>query len=185
MAGSARPGATPLGDGRCAFRVWAPMRERVAVRRVEDGRTVALERTARGWHEGVLDDCPPGTRYRLVLDDALELADPASRHQPEGVHGPSAVVSRDFDWSDDDWRGVPLADLVFYELHVGTFSDEGTFELSAPGITGNVEAGYCSIQSTEVPLDLAESIGAAVGDGQMAAKFVFDYFNRLQSSSKP
>jgi maltooligosyltrehalose trehalohydrolase len=108
--------------------VWAPLHERVDVRLVESGRSVRLEPRQRGYHEAIADDVAPGTRYLIVLDGELERADPASRWQPDGVHGPSSVVSPDFAWTDDDWRGLPLGELVFYELHVGTFSDDGTFD---------------------------------------------------------
>ena len=121
-------GARPLADGRCLFRVWAPARERLAVRLVDDGRTVPLEPTERGYHEAVVENVAPGARYLYVLDGELERPDPASRWQPDGVHGPSAVVSDDFAWTDDDWRGLQLGELVFYELHVGTFSEAGTFD---------------------------------------------------------
>ena len=70
-----------------------------------------------------------GDRYRFRLDDGEPVADPASGWQPDGVHGPSAVVDhRRFTWTDEDWRGVELADTVLYELHVGTFTPEGTFD---------------------------------------------------------
>src|SRR5690606_37634840 len=74
--------------------------------------------------EGVL----PGTRYTYLVDGRDEFPDPASRSQPEGVHGPSAVIDpRAFRWSDAAWTGAGLAELVIYELHVGTFTPEGTF----------------------------------------------------------
>ena len=140
-------GAEQLPDARCSFRVWAPTRERVEVRLVEDGRVVPLERTERGYFEAIASDVPPGTRYLLVLDGELERPDPASRFQPEGVHGPSAVVARDFAWSDDDWNGIALGDDVFYELHVGTFSDEGTFDGIIPHLRRlRDELGVTSIE---------------------------------------
>ncbi|HUF12481.1 MAG TPA: malto-oligosyltrehalose trehalohydrolase [Longimicrobiales bacterium] len=140
-------GARPLDDGRCAFRVWAPAPESVAVALPEDGRVAALAPTERGYHEGVVDDVAPGTHYLLVLDGDLERPDPASRFQPEGVHGPSAVVARDFPWTDGDWRGLRLGDLVFYELHVGTFSPEGTFDGVIPHLRRlREELGVTSIE---------------------------------------
>ena len=140
-------GARPLLDGRCSFRVWAPERERVDVRLLESGRVVPLERTERGYFEAVADDVAPGTRYLLVLDGELERPDPASRWQPEGVHGPSAVVSPHFDWSDGDWEGLPLGDFVFYELHVGTFSETGTFDGVIPHLRRlREELGITSIE---------------------------------------
>lgn len=137
-----RIGATHLGDGRTRFLVWAPDVDHVEVVLPDD--EVPLEPTERGYQQGEAGACPPGTRYRYRLDGGDPLPDPASRSQPEGVHGPSAVVDLEgFRWSDDAWRGVPLEDLVIYELHVGTFTPEGTFdaaisrldELRALGIT--------------------------------------------------
>ena len=140
-------GARPLADGRCSFRVWAPERERVDVRLVESGRTVPLERTERGYFEAIADDVAPGTRYLFVLDGELERPDPASRWQPDGVHGPSAVVSPHFEWSDGDWEGLPLGDFVFYELHVGTFSEDGTFDGIIPHLRRlREELGVTSIE---------------------------------------
>jgi maltooligosyltrehalose trehalohydrolase len=88
---------------------------------------VTLTKTADGYHEAVVGDCPEGTRYFFTIGDT-DRPDPASRHQPEGVHGPSEVVKRDYEWRDTKWTGLPLEDLVVYEMHVGTFTPEGTFE---------------------------------------------------------
>lgn len=140
-------GANPLGDGRCAFRVWAPAHERVQVRLPDEDRTVALDRTEHGYHAAVLDGVEPGARYVYVLSDGTERPDPASRSQPDGVHGPSAVVADDFEWTDRAWKNLPLADYVFYELHVGTFSDTGTFDGVIPHL-GRLrnELGITSIE---------------------------------------
>ena len=81
-----------------------------------------------GWHELAVEDAGPGTRYRFVLPDGARVPDPASRYAPFGVHGPSEVVDPDaFRWSDAEWRGLPWNEAVLYELHVGTFTPEGTF----------------------------------------------------------
>jgi maltooligosyltrehalose trehalohydrolase len=103
-----------------------------------------MQRDVMGYHTIVVDDVGPGTKYLYRLGDSRDRPDPASRRQPEGVHDPSELVDlRDFGWTDSDWKGVPLEDSVFYELHVGTFSRAGTFaalldsldELSALGVT--------------------------------------------------
>src|ERR1700682_633750 len=112
----------------CLFRVWAPAREHVDVHIVAPAeRRVPLAKTDLGYHEAVVDDVPPGAQYLFDLG-GFARPDPASRLQPQGVHGPSAVVPRDFEWHDRGWRGVALEDFVVYELHVGTFTDEGTFD---------------------------------------------------------
>src|SRR5688572_16946069 len=121
-------GAIYLGDGRTRFRIWAPRRRRVQVHLVSPKeRTVRLKEVEHGYYEAVVEDVQPGARYFYRLDVQLERPDPASRSQPADVHGPSEVVSTQFDWSDQQWPGRPLAEYILYELHVGTFSREGTF----------------------------------------------------------
>jgi maltooligosyltrehalose trehalohydrolase len=125
-------GAIPFGDRQCRFEVWAPRAERVEVRAVgSQERTILMEKDARGYHHGVADDLRPGTRYWFRLDHRIERPDPASRCQPEGVHGPSEIVDPVFDWSDQGWDGLALEDYILYELHVGTFTQEGTFDAAA------------------------------------------------------
>lgn len=138
-------GSYYLGDRRCAFRVWAPQRQQVAVRLLDsEPRDVPLNREERGYWSAVVEGIEPGQRYVYWLDGELERPDPASRCQPEGVHGPSQVVDcRSFAWTDGDWCGRSLSEYVIYELHVGTFTPAGTFaaigdrlpELKELGIT--------------------------------------------------
>ena len=81
-----------------------------------------------GWHERVVRDAEPGALYRFRLPDGMMVPDPASRFQPQDVHGPSEVVDpREYRWRDGDWAGRPWHEAVLYELHVGTFTPEGTF----------------------------------------------------------
>ncbi len=139
-----RLGATPQSDGTCRFEVWAPAAGALTVV-LDDGRDAPLRRDdERGTWVAVVDDVGHGDRYRYRLDDGEPLADPASGWQPDGVHGPSAVVDPGrFGWSDEGWGGVALADTVLYELHVGTFTPEGTLDaaigqldrLAALGVT--------------------------------------------------
>lgn len=122
-------GAHARADGSTSFLVWAPACERIRVRLHTDPvRSEALTRAADGYHAAILPDVPAGTRYGFVLEDGAELPDPASRFQPTDVHGPSEVVSRAFDWQTASWRAPDLRDLVIYELHIGTFTPEGTFD---------------------------------------------------------
>ena len=142
-----RLGATPHADGSCTFTVWAPHAERVyVVLRDGDGeRREQLEAGERGMFGARLTSVAAGARYHFLLDDdELALPDPASASQPDGVHGASEVVDHAaFRWSDAAWRGRPIDEYVIYELHVGTFTPEGTFdaiiprlaELAADGIT--------------------------------------------------
>src|SRR5262245_3762666 len=122
-------GAWPEKNG-IRFRVWAPDHPRVEVVWEESRgtRSAALERLDDGTFTGLIGEIVPGTRYRYRVSNDRLLPDPASRFQPEGVHGPSEVIDpAAFRWTDRSWTGVALADLIIYELHVGTFSDSGTF----------------------------------------------------------
>jgi len=119
-------GAMPLHEGGVQFRVWAPHVQTLAVRVGE----AVIPMTREGEDFRVLaPDARPGQKYSLVLDDAKERPDPASRSQPEGVHGQSEIIDPDaVIWSDQDWRGIELSEYIIYELHTGTFTPEGTFE---------------------------------------------------------
>ena len=95
-----------------------------------------------GYHRHEEADIPEGRRYAFRLDGGPERPDPCSLWQPEGVHGPSAVVRPDrFAWTDGGWKGVRREDLVFYELHVGTFTPEGTFDGDHPPAARPPRAG--------------------------------------------
>lgn len=119
--------------GGAHFRVYAPKRKRVEIVVESSRRVVRLEREADGHFEGSADGIGAGTLYRLRLDDGDKLyPDPASRFQPEGPHGPSEVIDPStFRWTDSSWRGVSLKGQVVYELHVGTFTREGTYAAAA------------------------------------------------------
>ena len=94
---------------------------------------VQMNPSELGYFDVTVSGTEPGARYRYVLDGQKERPDPASRFQPEGVHGPSEVIDPEaFQWSDDRWTGVPFHQLIIYELHVGTFTKEGTFQAIIP-----------------------------------------------------
>ena len=106
-----------------------------------------MERDALGYHRVVADKIRPATRYLYRLNNSLEYPDPASRLQPEGVQSPSQVVDlRPFEWTDSDWKGIPLEDTVFYELHVGTFTEEGTFAALIPHLDRLADLGVNTIE---------------------------------------
>jgi maltooligosyltrehalose trehalohydrolase len=139
LAGESRLGAVPREDGTVEICVWSPAPSRVAVR--SDGRETPLEREGEYWR-GTF----PGTDYLLVAD-GLEWPDPCSRRQPEGVRGPSRVLDTGaFSWSDEGWDGVLLDDLVLYELHVGTFTGEGTFDAVVPRLRALRDLGVTAIE---------------------------------------
>jgi len=127
------PHGAELRPGGVRFRFWAPDCARVAVElesRDAAGMAAALPMAALadGWHELTTGEAAAGSRYRFVLPDGLKVPDPASRFQPEDVHGPSEVIdARAYAWQHADWPGRPWTQAVVYELHVGAFTAEGTF----------------------------------------------------------
>jgi maltooligosyltrehalose trehalohydrolase len=121
-------GSAPLPDGSCRFCVWAPFVDTVEVHLLSPREEFhRLARAAGGCHAGIVAGVEAGALYRFRLDGGRERADPASRYQPQGVHGPSQVVPTSFAWTDAAWRGMPLERYLIYELHVGTFTPQGSF----------------------------------------------------------
>ncbi len=147
-ARSWRLGAT-CETGGVRFRVWAPERSRLDLVVETAGREAAhaLSKDEDGCFEGFVAGLGPGDLYRYRLDGEGPFPDPASRFQPRGVHGPSQVVDpRRFAWADAGWAGLPLSELVVYELHVGTFSPAGSFEGVAEKLPDLVDLGVTAIE---------------------------------------
>ncbi|AQQ15606.1 Malto-oligosyltrehalose trehalohydrolase [Corynebacterium glaucum] len=129
------------------FQVWAPHARDVRI--TIDGATHDMRAEDRGWW--FCDEVPQaGQRYTFSLFDGTEwtkpLPDPRTRSQPDGVHGPSEVVADDFEWTDHDWAGIHLRDQVIYELHVGTFTPEGTFNAVTDKLEYLAELGVNAIE---------------------------------------
>ncbi len=143
-----RLGAAYLGGGRCHFRVWAPDARAVDVRLLgPPERIVPLEPGGSGYHGGTVERVAPGALYLYRLNGEVDRPDPASRSQPQGVHGPSQVLEEGtFRWTDHGWRGLPLAAYIFYEVHVGTFSPEGTFDGVIRRLDDLVELGVTAVE---------------------------------------
>lgn len=124
-----RIGADYIGNGRCEFMVWAPLLKGVSLRLFHSEEIVPMDRDASGCWKITMEGVSPGTRYLFRLENERERPDPASHFQPEGVHGPSEVIDHSlFKWDDGEWRGIPLSEMIMYEIHVGTFTQEGTFD---------------------------------------------------------
>lgn len=130
--------------GGVRFRVWAPKRARVDVVLEEDGRSFPLTKDEQGYFSGHVPIAAAGMTYRYRLDNGEAYPDPCSRFQPNGPHGPSLIVDPDaYRWRTEDWPGLRMPGQVLYELHVGTFTPDGTLdaaqkeldELRACGIT--------------------------------------------------
>ena len=140
-------GATSLGDGRTEFLVWAPKPDLVELHLLTpEDRVVEMATLERGYRRAVVDRVDPGATYRYRLD-GHEYPDPASRYQPAGVHGPSSVIdARAFVWDDIGWTPPLLEEYVIYELHVGTLTQEGTFDAIVPHLDGLAALGLTAIE---------------------------------------
>ncbi len=135
-------------EGGAHFRVWAPKRKSVSVV-LDDGAEHALSAaTDGGYFSGIVPDVPVGVRYRFRLDDDQRLyPDPASRFQPEGVHGPSELVDPStYSWGDSAWPGLPSHGHVIYELHIGCFTPEGTWASAAEKLNHLKDLGVTIIE---------------------------------------
>ncbi len=143
-----RIGALYQGNNRCEFRVWAPVLGRLGLRIAGPGeRDLSLAQDEAGYWQTTVDEVPPGSRYWYVLEGSTQRPDPASQFQPEGVHGPSEVIDPSaFAWTDAGWEGLSLEDMVIYELHVGTFTPEGTFEAILPRLVPLRGLGVTAIE---------------------------------------
>jgi maltooligosyltrehalose trehalohydrolase len=117
-----------FSNGVATAVIWAPLADQVALKLTKGGQVLPLQKDGWGYWRGTGLDLQPGDSYKVVLDGEKELPEPASLSQPEGVHGPSQALDLSVDsWIDRDWKNFPLEQYLIYELHTGTFSEEGTF----------------------------------------------------------
>lgn len=198
MTDRTRHGACPLANGQARFNLWAPDAGRVALR-IEGGDTLPMDAGADGWY-GLTLACPPGTRYRYLIDDELAVPDPASRAQAGDIDGPSILVDHAaYPWRHADWRGRPWEETVLYEVHVGACGgyrglEAQLAELAEMGITalelmplaefpGDRNWGYDGVlpyapdAAYGSPDDLKRLIDAAHGHGLMVfVDVVYNHF---------
>jgi maltooligosyltrehalose trehalohydrolase len=123
-------GAHYLGNDRCRFTVWAPGKKKMVLHIVHPvEKKIEMQKNDEGYFSAEVNT-PAGTEYFYIIDDAEKgLPDPASQYQPEGVHGASEVVDHSaYQWNDRNWKAPLFEDLIIYELHIGTFTEQGTFE---------------------------------------------------------
>lgn len=141
-------GANYLGNTRCQFTVWAPLLKQVGVKVVSpDEQLLPMQPLEYGFWQVTAENIEPGSRYVYQLEETKEFPDPASYLQPEGVHKASEVFDHStFNWADRDWSGIRLEDYIIYELHIGTFTPEGTFEAVIPRLTRLKELGINAIE---------------------------------------
>jgi len=140
-------GAHYLGDHQCAFTLWAPLLNQVDVHLVApEDRLIPMTRDQAGYWHATVTNIEPGALYCYRWDGETDRPDPASHHQPQGVHGPSRVVDHAFAWTDAAWQPPPLQQWVMYELHVGTFTAEGTFDAVIPRLPELRELGVNALE---------------------------------------
>ena len=142
-------GPQRLSDGRVRFRLWAPA-QRAPRLQLSDGRTehlLAMQSGEASWFEVTTDGVESGQTYRFRLDDGLCVPDPASRFQPSDIHGASELIDPvAYRWQHADWRGRPWEEAVIYELHVGSFSPEGSYEGIIQRLDHLVDLGVTAIE---------------------------------------
>lgn len=138
-------GAYYIENDKTSFTVWAPFKEKVQVK-IKNNKTFDLTRNNHGYWEGEISGVSPGSLYKYLIDDENSFPDPASRLQPQGVHSWSGVDDTSYSWSDINWKGIPLSQMLIYELHVGTFTPQGTFEAVIDKLDHLLELGINTIE---------------------------------------
>jgi maltooligosyltrehalose trehalohydrolase len=150
---SRRCGALAGDSSAITWRVWAPRVKSVELVLYRERREAAFRMASSGdgYFAHARVDVPEGQRYAYRLDGGDPRPDPCSLWQPDGIPGPSAIVRpRSFRWTDSNWKGVTREDLVIYELHVGSFTPEGTFEAIVPRLKSLRELGVTAIEPMPV-----------------------------------
>lgn len=144
-----RLGATPVTFNETYFRVWAPRQKALAVEIHNQKATnqYELTRDEQGYFSGTISNVSLGALYQYCLDHDVKRPDPASRYQPEGVHGVSQVIdAHHFPWTDQDWQGIKKQELIIYELHLGSFTETGTFRAAIDSIPELNELGITAVE---------------------------------------
>lgn len=138
-------GAEWLGNGAVRFRVWASGQPTITLRLA--GKDLDMRPCDEGWFELTVENVAPGTEYQYVLADGMTIPDPASRAQKADVNGPSQVIDpTQYRWQHPQWQGRPWEETVVYELHIGTFTPEGTFRSAIRKLPYLAELGITQIE---------------------------------------
>lgn len=133
--------------GNCDFTVWAPNAAEVKLTFRDNKQSIGMTKTGNGYWTARLEQVKPETEYMFKLDGAQAKPDPASHYQPKGVFGPSQVIDHErYCWKDNGWQGLEFKDLIFYEVHVGTFTPEGTFRAMQTRIGELAEFGVNAVE---------------------------------------
>lgn len=139
-------GANPQSDGHVTFCVWSASTDQVLLWIEDASEPIKMTRSVDGFHRVTTDQAAAGTRYQLQFDQGQRRPDPASRFQPDGVHSFSEVPTNNYKWTDQQWRGAPAEELIIYELHVGTFTDAGTYRAAIDRLDELVDLGITAIE---------------------------------------
>ncbi|WP_232065226.1 alpha-amylase family glycosyl hydrolase [Rhodocytophaga rosea] len=141
-------GTEYLGDGKCSFTVWAPEKNTATVHIVSPKEQfLEMNKTKEGYFQLTVENIYPGATYFYRLDSGQDLPDPASHFQPEGVHGPSQVIDHsNYQWKDKVWKGIESKDMILYEMHLGTFTPEGTFNSMIDRLADLADTGINAIE---------------------------------------
>ena len=143
-------GAQVMDNGTVCFQLWAPSAARVVLQLVSSSGVLTdidMPAETQGWFRVEAGQAQPGMRYRYRIDDSLAVPDPASRYQPDDVHGPSEIIEPGaWQWRDDDWQGRPWEEVVLYELHVGAFSEKGDFSSVVDRLDDLATLGVTALQ---------------------------------------
>lgn len=147
MANEQPLGAKLADNGECTFSVWAPRADSVQVHVIAPtDLLLPLDKVEGDYYQASYPELSEGTTYKYRLDGQNEYPDPASRFQPDGVHGPSMIMSQAFPWEDAAWKGLTLEDYITYELHVGTYTAEGNFEAVISHLDELADLGITAIE---------------------------------------
>jgi maltooligosyltrehalose trehalohydrolase len=130
------------------FTIWAPLKKRMVLHLVSPkDQQLEMTKDEEGYWQVMVESLPDNATYFFKPDNENDYPDPASNYQPEGVHGPSQVVIHSlYQWNDKEWKGLPLEELIIYELHVGTFTQKGTFEAIIPQLDELKETGINALE---------------------------------------
>ncbi|WP_101505268.1 malto-oligosyltrehalose trehalohydrolase [Erwinia sp. B116] len=138
-------GAETLAPDTVWFRLWAPGHDHITLQL--NGENSDMNPAADGWFELQVSGVSPGAEYRYLLPDGTTVPDPASRAQKHDVNGPSVVIDpHGYNWKHSDWRGRPWQEIVTYELHIGTFTPEGTFRAAIEKLPHLADLGITAIE---------------------------------------
>ncbi len=143
-----KTGAQYLQNNTTQFTVWAPEKETMQLHIVHPtAQKLQMQKDKEGYFTITAENVQPGSRYFFMPDGKKDYPDPTSNYQPEDVFGPSEVIDHNaYEWHDANWRGLPFNDLILYELHVGTFTAEGTFEAIIPFLNDLAATGINAIE---------------------------------------